>query len=110
MLIGMKVQNFTSFNDLTAFSMVASNKLRKQKERLYESDAISLLKSTVIYGSNVSSKSNFVEVLRFIKECVINPKISIESYNWYCRNHEDNRENIIFFSSIVINKVVLFKI
>lgn len=29
MLIGVKVQNFKSFNDLTAFSMIASNKLRK---------------------------------------------------------------------------------
>ena len=98
MLIGVKVQNFKSFNDLTAFSMVASNKLRKQKERLYESDTISLLKSTVIYGSNASGKSNFVEVLRFMKECVINQEIPIESYNWYCRNHEDNRDKISSFS------------
>lgn len=98
MLIGVKMQNFKSFNDLTAFSMVASNKLRKQKERLYESDTISLLKSTVIYGSNASGKSNFVEVLRFMKECVINQEIPIESYNWYCRNHEDNRDKISSFS------------
>ena len=98
MLIWVKVQNFKSFNDLTAFSMVASNKLRKQKERLYESDTISLLKSTVIYGSNASGKSNFVEVLRFMKECVINQEIPIESYNWYCRNHEDNRDKISSFS------------
>lgn len=98
MLIGVKVQNFKSFNDLTAFSMIASNKLRKQKERLYESDTISILKSTVIYGPNASGKSNFVEVLRFMKECVINQEIPIESYNWYCRNHEDNKEKISSFS------------
>ena len=98
MLIGVKVRNFKSFNDLTAFSMVASNKLRKQKERLYESDTISLLKSTVIYGPNASGKSNFVEVLRFMKESVINQEIPIESYNWYCRNHEDNKEKISSFS------------
>ena len=98
MLIGVKVQNFKSFNDLTAFSMIASNKLRKQKERLYESDTISLLKSTVIYGPNASGKSNFVEVLRFMKERVINQKIPVESYNWYCRNHEDNKEKISSFS------------
>lgn len=98
MLIGVKVRNFKSFNDLTAFSMVASNKLRKQKERLYESDTISLLKSTVIYGPNASGKSNFVEVLRFMKESVINQEIPIETYNWYCRNHEDNKEKISSFS------------
>lgn len=98
MLIGVKVRNFKSFNDLTAFSMVASNKLRKQKERLYESDTISLLKSTVIYGSNASGKSNFVDVLHFMKDCVTNQEIPIESYNWYCRNHEDNKEKISSFS------------
>lgn len=98
MLIGLKVRNFKSFNDLTAFSMVASNKLRKQKERLYESDTISLLKSTVIYGPNATGKTNFVDVLQFMKDCVTNQEIPIESYNWYCRNHEDNKEKISSFS------------
>ena len=63
MLIQVNVQNFKSFNELNSLNLIASNKLRKQKERLYESDTISLLKSTVIYGSNASGKSNFVEVL-----------------------------------------------
>ena len=88
MLIQVNVQNFKSFNELNSLNLIASNKLRKQKERLYESDTISLLKSTVIYGSNASGKSNFVEVLRFMKKCVMNQEIPIESYNWYCRNHE----------------------
>ncbi|WP_443668125.1 AAA family ATPase [Holdemanella porci] len=98
MLIQGNVQNFKSFNELNSLNLIASNKLRKQKERLYESDTISLLKSTVIYGSNASGKSNFVEVLRFMKECVMNQEIPIESYNWYCRNHEDNKEKISSFS------------
>ena len=58
MLIQVNVQNFKSFNELNSLNMIASNRLRKQKERLYESDTISLLKSTVIYGSNASGKSN----------------------------------------------------
>lgn len=98
MLIQVNVQKFKSFNELNSLNLIASNKLRKQKERLYESDTISLLKSTVIYGSNASGKSNFVEVLRFMKECVMNQEIPIESYNWYCRNHEDNKEKISSFS------------
>lgn len=98
MLIQVNVQNFKSFNELNSLNMIASNRLRKQKERLYESDTISLLKSTVIYGSNASGKSNFVEVLRFMKKCVMNQEIPIESYNWYCRNHEDNKEKISSFS------------
>lgn len=98
MLIQVNVQNFKSFNELNSLNLIASNKLRKQKERLYESDTISFLKGTVIYGSNASGKSNFVEVLRFMKECVMNQEIPIESYNWYCRNHEDNKEKISSFS------------
>lgn len=98
MLIQVNVQNFKSFNELNSLNLIASNKLRKQKERLYESDTISLLKSTVIYGSNASGKSNFVEVLSFMKKCVMNQEIPIESYNWYCRNHEDNKEKISSFS------------
>lgn len=98
MLIQVNVQNFKSFNESNSLNMIASNKLRTQKDKLYESVDITLLKSAVIYGSNASGKSNFVEVLRFMKECVINQEIPIESYNWYCRNHEDNRDKISSFS------------
>lgn len=98
MLIQVNVQNFKSFNESNSLNMIASNKLRTQKDKLYESVDIALLKSAVIYGANASGKSNFVEVLRFMKECVINQELPIESYNWYCRNHEDNREKISSFS------------
>lgn len=40
MLIQVNVQNFKSFNELNSLNLIASNKLRKQKERLYESDTI----------------------------------------------------------------------
>ena len=36
MLIQVNVQNFKSFNESNSLNMIASNKLRKQKERLYE--------------------------------------------------------------------------
>lgn len=98
MLIQVNVQNFKSFNESNSLNMIASNKLRTQKDRLYKSVDVTLLKSAVIYGANASGKSNFVEVLRFMKECVINQEIPIESYNWYCRNHEDNKEKISSFS------------
>ena len=39
-----------------------------------------------------------MDVLQFMKDCVSNQEIPIESYNWYCRNHEDNREKISSFS------------
>ena len=33
MLIQVNVQNFKSFNELNSLNLIASNKLRKQKER-----------------------------------------------------------------------------
>lgn len=98
MLIQVNVQNFKSFNESNSLNMIASNKLRTQKDKLYESVDITLLKSAVIYGANASGKSNFVDVLQFMKDCVSNQEIPIESYNCYCRNHRENIENISSFA------------
>ena len=35
MLIQVNVQNFKSFNESNSLNMIASNKLRTQKDRLY---------------------------------------------------------------------------
>lgn len=78
--------------------MIASNKINVHKERLYESNAVNLLKSAIIYGANASGKSNFVDVLQFMKHCVLNDEILYESYNWYCRNHEQNKNQISSFA------------
>ena len=98
MLIGVYFNNFKSFNNLNSLNMIASNKINVHKERLYESNAVNLLKSAIIYGANASGKSNFVDVLQFMKHCVLNDEILYESYNWYCRNHEQNKNQISSFA------------
>ena len=98
MLIQVSVKNYKSFNELNSLNMIASNKLRTQKDKLYETVDITLLKSVVIYGANASGKSNFVDVLQFMKDCVLNQEIPVESYNMYCRNHRENIENISSFA------------
>lgn len=98
MLVGVYFNNFKSFNEMTKLEMIASPKLRTQREQLYTTRSMSLLKKVAIYGANSSGKSNFVDVLKFMKDCVCNQEIPVESYNWYCRNHSDNKDRVSSFA------------
>ena len=60
MLIGVKVQNFKSFNDLTAFSMIASNKLRKQNDKWH---SMIVFYSCNNMGLSISSMNNVLAAL-----------------------------------------------
>lgn len=98
MLVGVYFNNFKSFNEMTKLEMVASPKLRMQREQLHATHSMSLLKKVAIYGANASGKSNFVDVLKFMKVCICNEEIPVESYNWYCRNHSDNKDQVSSFA------------
>ena len=54
MLISIAVENFKSFDNLTNFNMIASNKLRNSKGKVFHTNNVSILKSAVIYGANAS--------------------------------------------------------
>ncbi|RGC09571.1 hypothetical protein DXA09_22780 [Absiella sp. AM54-8XD] len=95
MLISISLENFKSFHKLTTFNMIASNKLRNNKERIGYKNGISILKSAVIYGANASGKSNLVEAFRFIRECVLSTDgIPVKSRYLYCKNRKDNENKI----------------
>lgn len=98
MLVGVYFNNFKSFNEMTKLEMIASPKLRMQREQLHATHSMSLLKKVAIYGANASGKSNFVDVLKFMKVCICNEEIPVESYNWYCRNHSDNKDQVSSFA------------
>lgn len=61
MLIQIGVENFKSFSTYNTFNMIASKRLKSSKSRLYETDVISLLKSSVIYGANAGGKTNLID-------------------------------------------------
>lgn len=67
MLISISLENFKSFDKKAEFNMIASNKLRNDKERIYDNQDINILKTAVIYGANASGKSNLIEAISFIK-------------------------------------------
>ena len=74
MLIEFKIENYLSFKNETAFSMVASN-IKEHKEDNIISDIkekFGLLKSAVIYGPNASGKSNLFKAMSFMKDFIFN--------------------------------------
>lgn len=71
MLIGFKIKNFKSFNELQHFSMVAG-KTRSFKEHITENNNINILKFSAIYGANASGKSNLISAINLGKNLLLN--------------------------------------
>lgn len=73
MLIEFKVKNFRSFRDEVVFSMVASTdkSLLENTITIPEFGNRSLLRSSVIYGSNAAGKTNLVAAVGFMERLVI---------------------------------------
>lgn len=73
MLIEFQVENYLSFRDPVALSMLASNKISEHKdENIIPHKRTPLLKTAVIYGANASGKSNLLNSLVFMRGFVIN--------------------------------------
>lgn len=98
MLISLAVENFKSFDKMTVFNMIASNKLRGEKERIYNKDGIRILKSAVIYGANASGKSNLIDVFRFMRQCILSKEgFPLKTTQVYCKNNPQNEQKISTF-------------
>ena len=95
MLIGFKVKNFRSFNDLQHFSMVAG-KTRNFPEHMINKNNIKILKFSAIYGANASGKSNLVLAINLVKMLLLNNIQGIYS-NQYLRINENNKEIPSYF-------------
>lgn len=70
MLIELTVQNFRSFKDETNFSMISSSGDELRQTNTFQSHVPKtpdLLRSSVIYGSNSSGKSNLIKALDYLK-------------------------------------------
>ena len=97
MLISIAIENFKSFDNLTNFNMIASNKLRNSKNKVFHTNDVSILKSAVVYGANASGKSNLIEAFRFVQQCILSKKIPLKARQLYCKNRKDNENKISTF-------------
>ena len=95
MLIGFRVSNYKSFDDIQTFSMEAG-KVRSFVDRIYSARNMKLLKFMAIYGANASGKTNLVSALEFAKETIAN-KVPSEAKDHYCRITEGNKEKDSLF-------------
>lgn len=101
MLVKVIVENFKSFDDAIELTMVSSTKIRKNNDHKVTIKKVNLLKSAIIYGANASGKSNFVEVLRFMRFCVLK-NLPLEAKQMYCRNREENADRASTFEVQIV--------
>lgn len=95
MLIGFKIKNFRSFDDMQAFSMVAG-KTRSFPEHIREINDKKILKFSALYGANASGKSNLVLAIELSKKILFNDIQGMYS-NQYFRINEVNKELPSYF-------------
>lgn len=89
MLVKVIAENFKSFDNAIELTMVSSTKIRKNNDHKVTIKNVNLLKSAIVYGANASGKSNLIEVLRFMRFCVLKG-LPLEAKQMYCRNKEEN--------------------
>lgn len=95
MLIGYKVKNFKSFNELQHFSMIAG-KVRNNENHIVEINKKKILKFSGMYGANGSGKSNLIIAIGIIKD-IINNNTKILNNKQFYRGKDGNKNKDSYF-------------
>lgn len=94
MLIRLSAENFLSFNEKKEFNMFANNRLDRRKNDLFELDkSNNILNMTALYGANASGKSNFLQVLSFIKHMLFKG-LNNTTKDLFCRTDSSNKKKV----------------
>lgn len=102
MLLNFKIRNVFSFKELQEFSFVAG-KSSRMKEHVIETNNMSILKFSSIYGANAAGKSNLVKALELMQGIVLT---SIPNYNleYYYKFQDVTKMEASYFEvAILIN-------
>lgn len=93
MLMGFKVKNFRSFDELQHFSMLAG-KVRNNENHIIETNNKKILKFSGLFGANGSGKSNLIIAISIIKG-IFNGGIRILINNQFYRgkNGDPNKDS-----------------
>lgn len=103
MLIGFKVKNFRSFNELEHFSMLAG-KVRSNENHIIETNNKKILKFSGVFGANGSGKSNLIIAIGIIKD-IFNGGIRTLINNQFYRGKSGNPNKDSYFEyEIAIDK------
>ena len=102
MLIGFKIKNFRSFNELQYFSMIAG-KVRSNENHIVETCNKKILKFSGIYGANGSGKSNLLLAIETGQNLIRNGIYNLIN-NQYFRGSNSKRDDDSYFEyEIAIN-------
>ncbi|WP_295760614.1 ATP-binding protein [uncultured Holdemanella sp.] len=95
MLIGFKVKNFRSFDELQHFSMLAG-KVRNNENHIIETNNKKILKFSGLFGANGSGKSNLIIAISIIKE-IFNGGVRTLINNQFYRGKNGNPNKDSYF-------------
>ena len=95
MLMGFKVGNYRSFNDIQYFSMLAG-KVRSSENHIVEINNKKILKFSGIFGANGSGKSNLILAMSII-ESMFNGGVRTLINNQYYRGYKGKPDNDSYF-------------
>lgn len=102
MLIGFKVGNFRSFNELQHFSMLAG-KVRSNENHIVETNNKKVLKFSGLFGANGSGKSNLIIAMSIIKGLYNGGVRTLINNQYYRGKNGDSSKDSYFEYEIVIN-------
>ena len=105
MLIGFKVKNFRSFDELQHFSMLAG-KVRNNENHIVEVNKRKVLKFSGIFGANGSGKSNLILAISLVKEIISGSvRVLIDNQFYRGKNGNSDRNSYFEYEIVIDNKL-----
>jgi len=103
MLLSFKVKNFRSIKDEISLDLQATSDDTMKSDVIFESNDVSLLKSTAIFGSNASGKSSIFKAFfvfrTMILESLLRSNIAGDLPNEFFRLSSDTENKPSFFEA-----------
>lgn len=103
MLIGFKVKNFRSFDELQHFSMLAG-KVRSNENHIIVTNNKKILKFSGVFGANGSGKTNLILAIGIIKDIVNGGTRTLINNQFYRGKNGDLKKDSYFEYEIAIDK------
>jgi len=91
MLIRFKVSNYLSFDETQEFSAY-KGRTRNKTDHIIQSEKLSLLKFSAIYGANASGKSNLVQAMADSRHIIVKGILPPEIGKCYFKIQEENKQ------------------
>lgn len=103
MLMGFKVKNFRSFQELQHFSMLAG-KVRNNENHIIEKNKHKILKFSGMFGANGSGKSNLILAMSIAQTLIERGTTSLINNQYYRGVDSNKNEDSYFEYELALNE------